>query len=287
MFHNYGTSNNRKPEENNLYFSVYQVPLPEGKLTKEAIQNYSWPDFKDPRRIAGLHDLAEKYHQNGYAVMMKDPFAGIFEMSQRICGMAYLLILMGEDPDTAGILFDKMMELKIDFFSYALPQLADVLDVVGLMDDYGTQVSQIISPRMYRRQIKPRVKEVFDCVKKNAPNVKCFFHSCGNVRPLIPDFIEIGVDILNPIHVRAVGMDPAGLKKDFGDQLVFWGGGVDSQGVLPMGTPDEVREDVKRNLEALMPGGGYVFNTVHNIQADVPVDNLIAMIETFKEFGKY
>ena len=116
---------------------------------------------------------------------------------------------------------------------------------------------------------------------------KVFFHSCGNVRALIPDFIEIGVDILNPVHVAATGMEPEGLKRDFGGDIVFWGGGVETQGVLPRGTPAEVREDVRRNVEALAPGGGFVFNTIHNIQAGVPAENVVAMWEALQEYGVY
>jgi len=120
-----------------------------------------------------------------------------------------------------------------------------------------------------------------------APATRLFFHSCGNVRPLIPDFIDLGVDILNPVHVRAAGMEPAALKRDFGADLVFWGGGVDTQGVLPSGTPQEVKDDVWRNIEALAPGGGYVMSTVHNVQPDVPPANLIAMWEALQEYGLY
>jgi uroporphyrinogen decarboxylase len=140
---------------------------------------------------------------------------------------------------------------------------------------------------MFREQLKPRLKTLFDCVKRLAPDARRFFHSCGNVRPLIPDFIEIGVQILNPVHVGAKDMEPVALKRDFGDALVFWGGGVDTQGVLPYGTPEEVRDDVRRNVEALAPGGGYVFNTVHNIQADVPPENIVAMWEALREYGIY
>ena len=110
--------------------------------------------------------------------------------------------------------------------------------------------------------------------------------SDGIVRPLIPDFIEMGVQILNPIHIRATGMEPAALKRDFGQDLVFWGGGVDTQGVLPTGTPEQVKEDVRRNVEALAAGGGYVFNTIHNIQADVPAENIIAMVEALQEVSQ-
>jgi uroporphyrinogen decarboxylase len=113
------------------------------------------------------------------------------------------------------------------------------------------------------------------------------FHSCGNVRPIIPDLIEMGVDILNPVHTNATGMEPFQLKKDFGRDIVFWGGGVDTQKVLPSGTVQEVKTDVRRNMEALAPGGGFVFNTVHNIQAEVPPENILAMWETIQEYGKY
>jgi len=158
-----------------------------------------------------------------------------------------------------------------------------VVVVVTYADDYGSQGSQIISPRMFRRLLKPRVQQVLELQAKLAPHSYRFFHSDGNVRPLIPDMIEIGVQVLNPLHIRATGMEPTALKRDFGRDLVFWGGGVDTQGVLPNGTPQEVKEDVRRNVAALAPGGGYVFNTIHNIQADVPAENVLAMVEALRE----
>ncbi|MHB0967676.1 MAG: uroporphyrinogen decarboxylase family protein, partial [Bellilinea sp.] len=270
----------RKPRPDGLYFSLWQAPLDKPELTSQDILNHAWPRMDDPRRIAGLREKAEAYRAAGYAVVLKDPFAGIFEMAQRIVGMENLLMMMASDAALAGVLFDRLTELKLGFWDMALPRLGDVADVISHADDYGTQVSQIISPRMFRQQIKPKWQAVFDRVRTLAPHARRFFHSCGNVRPLIPDFIEIGVEILNPVHIRATGMEPAALKRDFGDVLSFWGGAVDTQGVLPYGTPQEVRDDVKRNIEALAPGGGYVFNTVHNIQADVPVENIVAMYET-------
>ena len=124
-------------------------------------------------------------------------------------------------------------------------------------------------------------------MKEKALNVKIMFHSCGNVRPIIPDLIEMGVDILNPVHINATGMEPVQLKKDFGNNIVFWGGGIDTQKVLPSGTIQEVADDVKRNIDALAPGGGFVFNTVHNIQSEVPPENIVAMCETLDKYGKY
>jgi uroporphyrinogen decarboxylase len=208
-------------------------------------------------------------------------------MAQRIVGMQELLILMATDEALAGALFDKLLELKLAFWEMALPHMGDLVDVVAYADDYGTQQSQLISPTMFRKQLKPRVQILFERIKQLAPHTKQFFHSCGSVRPLIPDYIEIGTEILNPVHIRAQGMDPAALKRDFGKDIVFWGGGIDTQAVLPHGSPQAVKDDVRRNIEALAPGGGYVFNTVHNIQADVPPENVIAMWEALQEYGVY
>jgi uroporphyrinogen decarboxylase len=277
----------RKPRQDGLYYSVWKVPLGRPELTVQDIARHPWPRLDDPQRIAGLRQVAEAYRAAGYAVVLKDPFAGIFEMAQRIVGMETLLVMMGLNKALAAALFDKLAELKLSFWEMALPELADVIDVISQADDYGTQASQIISPRMFREQLKPRWKIIFDRLRVLAPDARRFFHSCGNVRPLLPDYIELGVEILNPVHVRATGMEPVALKRDFGDVLTFWGGGVDTQGVLPNGTPIEVKEDVRRNIEALAPGGGFVFNTVHNIQADVPAENLAAMYTALSEYGIY
>jgi uroporphyrinogen decarboxylase len=276
-----------RPRPDGLYYSIVRTPLDGSRVTAADIERHAWPDMADPQRIAGLREQAEAYRAAGYAVVIKDPFAGIFEMAQRIVGMTELLMMMATDPALAGVLFDKLLALKLAFWEMALPRLGDVVDVVTYADDYGTQQSQLISPRMFREQLKPRIAILFARIKELAPHTRQFFHSCGNVRPLIPDYIEIGTDILNPIHIRAAGMEPVALKRDFGDALVFWGGGVDTQGVLPHGTPQEVKDDVRRNIEALAPGGGFVFSAVHNIQADVPPENVIAMWEALQEYGVY
>jgi uroporphyrinogen decarboxylase len=275
-----------RPYPDGLYFTAVRHPL-EGAVTMDDVARYPWPDTGDPRRIAGLRDLAATYRAQGRAVMIKGVLAGIFEMAQRVRGMAPLMMDMASDEALAGALLDKMVELKLNFWEMALPQLRDVVDVISEADDYGTQASQLISPRMFRRLMKPRLAILFGRIKELVPDARLFFHSCGNVRPLLPDFVELGVDILNPVHVRAAGMNPVELKRDYGRDIVFWGGGVDTQDVLPHGTPAEVRDDVRRNIEALAPGGGFVFNTVHNIQADVPSENILAMVEALREYGVY
>jgi uroporphyrinogen decarboxylase len=287
IYHDEWGITHRRPYPDGLYYSIWWVPLDQPDLTAADIQNYPWPDFGATWRIEGLRQRAADYRADGYAVLLKDPFAGIFEMAQRIVGMENLLVMMAVDQSLAETLFVKLAELKLNFWEMALPLLADVVDVISQADDYGSQTSQIISPRMFRQQIKPRWQVIFDRLRELAPQVYFFFHSCGSVRPIIPDFIELGVQILNPVHIRAAGMEPAALKRDFGQGLTFWGGGIDTQNVLPYGTPQQVRDEVRRNIDALALGGGYVFNTVHNIQADVPPENIFAMYEAFLENSRY
>lgn len=287
VYHDEWGITHRRLHPDGLYYDIAQNPLAGPELTVADIENHPWPDFSKDWRIEGLRSRAKACRAAGYAVVLKDPFAGVFEMAQRLVGMKNLLIMMASKKSLAGALFDKLVELKLDFWGMALPKLSDVVDVISQADDYGTQISLLISPRMFREQIKPRWKTVFDRLKELAPSAYRFFHSCGSVRPLIPDFIELGVQILNPVQVSATGMEPASLKRDFGDALTFWGGGIDTQQVLPHGTPQEVKDEVQRNIEMLAPGGGYVFNTVHNIQADVPVDNILALYEAFADYGAY
>ena len=276
-----------KPKDHGLYFSVVKVPLGRSDLTPADIQAHPWPDMGDPARLAGLRELAESYRAAGAAVVVKDGFAGIFEFAQRIVGMENLMMMMFRRERAAEALFDKLLELKLAYWESVLGQLGGLVDVVTYADDYGTQTSQLISPEMFRQQLKPRVAQLLRRLKELAPRARRFFHSDGNVRPLLPDFIEMGVDVLNPVQFTATGMDPAALKADFGRDIAFWGGAVDTQGVLPRGTPGQVRDQVRRNLEILAPGGGYVFNTIHNIQADVPPENIMAMWETLQEYGVY
>jgi uroporphyrinogen decarboxylase len=287
LYHDEWGITHRRPRPDGLYYSIWREPLNKPDLSPSDITNHPWPDMGAPWRINGLREQAVRWRSEGYAVVLKDPFAGIFEMAQRIVGMQALLIMMATAEALAGVLFDQLLELKLAFWEMALPHMGDLVDVVAYADDYGTQQSQLISPTMFRKQLKPRVQILFERIKQLAPHTKQFFHSCGSVRPLIPDYIEIGTEILNPVHIRAQGMDPAALKRDFGKDIVFWGGGIDTQAVLPHGSPQAVKDDVRRNIEALAPGGGYVFNTVHNIQADVPPENVIAMWEALQEYGVY
>ena len=174
------------------------------------------------------------------------------------------------------------------YWERALALVGPNVMMVSEADDLASQDRCLVSRELYLKLIKPRHTRLFSFIKKEAQvPVRIFYHSCGAVAPLIPDLIESGIDILNPVQVSAAGMDTARLKKEFGKDLTFYGGGVDTQQVLPRGTPQQVRDEVKRRIDDLAPGGGFIFNTVHNIQADVPPQNIVAMWETLQEHGVY
>lgn len=273
--------------KNGYWFSLVKSPLEEVDFENETIiEEFQWPDARNKLRFVGLREKAIQFRNQDKIVMTKGLCAGLFEMHQRVRGMTNAMmdpLLLQSNSDK---LIGKLADLKIEFWDEALNELGDVVDIVGEGDDYGTQQSQLISPDQFREFYKPHFSRVLSFIKQKAPNVKLIFHSCGNVRPIIPDLIEIGTDILNPVHVNATGMEPFQLKKDFGQDIVFWGGGVDTQHVLPSGSVQDVEDDVKRNIEALAPGGGFVFSAVHNIQAEVPPENIMTMWETMMDYMK-
>ena len=189
---------------------------------------------------------------------------------------------LAAEPDRPHRIMEKILEIKLAYWEKVLPLLGDDVDIVGEADDLGGQERTLFSPAAYRRLVKPLQKELFSFLHART-KAKVFFHTCGAVRDLIPDLIEVGVDVLNPVQVSATGMETGALKREFGRDLVFWGGGVDTQRVLGSGTPAEVRDEVRRRVADLRDGGGFVFATVHNVQPNVPAENLVAMWEAFRE----
>jgi len=274
--------------KNGYWFSLVESPMEEVDFAQEnIIEDFSWPDAGNKRRFAGLREKAIQFRNQDKLVMTKGLCAGLFEMHQRVRGMTNAMTDSMLYPENADKLAGKLADLKIVFWDEALNELGDVVDVVGEGDDYGTQQSQLISPDQFRTDYKPHFARVLSFIKEKAPGVKLIFHSCGNVRPIIPDLIEMGVDILNPVHITATGMEPYQLKKDFGSSISFWGGGIDTQQVLPQGTESEISDHIRSNLDALAPCGGYVFCPVHNIQAEVPVKNFMAMYNAYLKNRNY
>ncbi len=184
-------------------------------------------------------------------------------------------------------IFQYQFELQMKNLKLYRQAVQDRIDIIVMGGtDFGAQNGPFISPSLYREVFKPLHKAMNDWIHKNT-DWKTFYHSCGSDVDFLDDFVSAGVDILNPVQISAFGMDPSFLKKNYGDKLVFWGGGVDTQKTLPFGTPEEVKKEVENNMLIFAKGGGFVFNTVHNIQADIPVDNLVAMFETVRKKGDY
>ncbi len=270
-----------------LWYDLFKNPMAGKDLSREVIDKHRWPTGNEIDRFAGLKEKARQFREAGYAVVLKSICAGLLEMAIRLRGLEDCLIDLLINKKSVEYLLDKILEIKLNYWETAIGQLGELVDVLAEGDDFGTQTSQLISYQLFKEVIKPRQKILISTMKKLAPQANIFFHSCGNIRPFIPDFIDMGIDIINPVPITAAGMEPRQLKKDFGKDVVFWGGGIDTQGTLPKGTPDQVRDEVKRNLDIFAPGGGFVFNTIHNIQADVPAENLLAMYETVLNCGKY
>lgn len=277
----------RMPKDGGMYYDMFDHPL-SGRLTAERIDTYTLPDPQEPARFVGMRESALKICKEQRALIVGNIYAGIFETYMWAHGYVDGYADWAAEPDLAKKLLRKFTDFQIAFLEKMFSVLEGIpIDVVHMADDMAGQNGMLISPASYRKMLKPLHKEMFDYIHQKT-NAKVFVHACGSVRPIIPDLIEIGVDILNPVQVNAKDMDSNDLKREFGKDLTFWGGGVDTQSAFDeRHTPDEVRADVRRRLDDLMPGGGFVFAAVHNIQNNVPPENIMAMWETVQQYGKY
>ena len=208
----------------------------------------------------------------------------LFEVGQFLYRNDNFYLLLAGEPKRAHAFLDRVVEIHLANLERFLGAVGDCIDVINFGDDLGMQTGPQISPAMYREFFKPRHTLLWNRAKQLA-NVKVMLHSCGGIRELIPDLIEAGLDAVNPVQISCRGMDAKGLKADFGKDLVFWGGGCDTQRVLPGGTPEEVRRHVKQQVEVLSPGGGFIFQQVHNVMANVPPENIVAMFEAIGDLA--
>ena len=275
----------KKPKSSLYYDPVPPYPLDNATSIKE-IKRYPWPDSQDPGRIKGLEEEARNLYENtDYAIIADIPFLGPLECSwQQLRGPKFLEDLI-INKSFAKALLEKIANIQIQIFDKYLDAVGKYIQVVMVSEDLGVQNSTIISPKLYREMIKPIHAKLWGYVKKKT-DAYLFLHSCGSVYALIPDIIELGVDILNPVQVSAKNMDTKRLKKEFGTHLTFWGG-VDTQRVMPNGSLEEVEKEVKRRIKDLAPGGGYVLTAVHSIQPDVKPENICCMYESAKKYGTY
>ncbi len=249
------------------------------------IATHSWPLADDPRRIAGLKERAWSLRDTtNWALAIGLP-GRFLSFGQNLCGFAEWMTYLASEPEFVNALLDKALEVQAGICIQVLDALGDDVDVAMFADDLGTQQNLQLSPRMYRALIKPRQKQLFDIVKQHT-RAKIFLHSDGAIAGILPDLIEVGVQIINPVQPTCAGMDTRMLKREYGSAITFWGS-VDTQYMLPFGTREEVAAEVKRRVDDLAPGGGFVLAAVHNIQPEVPPENIVTMFDTALECGKY
>jgi len=252
------------------------------------IESYAgWPDMLDPSRIAHVREQARRLaEENQYAILATPWLLFPFERAHAMQGLETFLVNMSLEPDFATALLQKIAHYCKQLMGPFLDELGDNVDIIKIGDDLGTEESLLISPRMYRKILKPIHADFISFIKSRT-NAKVLFHSDGDIAPLIDDFVEIGVDILNPIQTSAGTMsDLHSLKKRHGPNIVFCGG-IDTRKTLPCGTVDDVRAEVRRVIEALGPGGGFMVGAVHTIMNDVPPENVLTMVDAVEEFGQY
>jgi uroporphyrinogen decarboxylase len=269
--------------ENATCYSIVEYPLRHASAND--LERYPWPDGRDPHRAVGLAERARSLRGDGKYAVLGEVSGQILERAQMIRGFDTFLEDLGERPAFAEELMDRILEIELHIAGTFLDAVGPYLDIFAFKDDLGTQWGPLISPAMFRKLIKPRMQRLVDAVRART-KAKIWFHSCGSAWFAIPDLIDIGIDVLNPIQVAARHMEPAKLKREFGKHLSFWGA-IDTQGVLPFGTPEEVAREVRLRIRELGRGGGYVLASVHNIEADVPGANILAMCQTAQEFGRY
>lgn len=253
-------------------------PLAEARAL-DAIEAYPWPDMDDPTRVAGVRAESQRLRAQGDFALIGAPWL-LFPLERAFAmqGMDRFLLNLAEEPEFAEALLRKIADLCKRLMGHFLRECGDLIDMIKIGDDLGTQSSLLMSPRMYRRVLKPIHADYIAFIKQRTP-ARVFFHTDGDVFDLIDDFVEIGVDMLNPVQTSAgrIGDLPE-LKRRWGDKLTFCGA-VDTHRILPAGTPAEVRQEVRRVIEIMAPGGGYMLSSVHTIMPDVPAENVLAMVD--------
>jgi uroporphyrinogen decarboxylase len=267
-----------------LYYDLTKPPLA-GDVDVADLEKLRWPDPHDPGRCRDLAEAAARLHQGtDYAVVLSLP-GGIVHQAQFLRGFEDWFADLIANPGLFAALMEKLADLWIEMAAEEFDAVGDNVDICFCGDDVAFQDGPMMSMDLYRKMIKPHHKRLFSYIRSRTP-AKIAYHTCGSVVHLIPDLIDMGVDALNPVQVSAKGMDSATLKREFGRDICFWGA-IDTQRVLPFGGPADVAAEVKRRIDDLGTGGGYVLCAVHNIQADVSPENICAMYDTAREYGKY
>jgi len=272
------------------YFDLYRYPFADVD-TVEEVEAYRWPDMLDSARFVGMKEHAASVaHEEKRAIVLGRASSGMWEHVMWMTGYEKYYMDMVVNPALCQAKMEKILELKMQYWGRVLELVEEDYVIVSCADDLGGQNGLLVSLDMYKELVWPYHRRLFQFLKSTPSKAKVyvFFHNDGAIYETLPLLIEAGVDIINPWQVNCAGMDDtARFKREFGDDLTVWGGSCDTQRVLPFGTPQEVRDETRRRIEDLAPGGGYVFAPIHIIQDGVPVENIMAMWETLQEYGVY
>ena len=272
------------PEDAPYYMDITLHPL--AKATLADVKDYPWPKGDDAGRFVGLRERALALKKETPYAVVSGISGVVYEICWYLRGLEQWFCDMKETPEFCEAMLEQTLKFWMDWFRLFLDEVGDVVDVIMIGDDLAGQNGPLFNPALYRRLVQPRHQHLVQYIRSRT-SAKIWYHTCGSCQDYIPDLIHNGVHILNPVQLSARNMDPTALKNRFGKELCFWGGGVDAQHVLPKGTPAEVAANVRQNMRALMPGGGYIFNNCHNIQGEVPPENIVALFDTAYECGFY
>ncbi|MFP3897068.1 MAG: uroporphyrinogen decarboxylase family protein [Anaerolineales bacterium] len=284
-------------KEGSLYFEQTCWPLADSE--DEEFDDLETPQEKVMWSILRSPPTTIDYDEEGLEALAKGAralrastdraiiglFGGnLFEMGQYLFRNDNFFLLLAGEPRRAHRFLDGLVELHLENLKKFLSAVGPYIDIIMFGDDFGMQTGPQVSPSMYKEFFKPRQRIMWQRAKELAC-VKVMLHSCGGIYPFIGDMIDAGLDIVQPVQISAQNMDPQRLKQEFGQDICLWGGGCDTQQVLPNGEPDEIVEHVHRNIDTLFPGGGFVFQQVHNIMADVPPENIVAMLDAVRSYN--
>jgi uroporphyrinogen decarboxylase len=277
----------RMPAEGGHYYDLFHSPLKNAQTVKD-IEDYPWPDPTDPARYTHLKEQADRIvNDQKKAYVLGRMNSGMWETAMWMTGYEKFYMDMLANQKLVHALMGKLLEIKMRYWEKALETVGQNVLVVSTADDLGGQNGLLVSLELYKKLIWPYHRRLFEFIKKKAQSrVYIFFHNDGAIWESLPLLIEAGVDIMNPWQVNCARMDDTRmLKRQYGNDLTIWGGSCDTQSVLPFGTPQQVREETKRRIDDLAPGGGFIFAPIHVIQNGVPPQNIMAWWETLQEYG--
>jgi len=293
-WHEGGNMIAKMPGEGTHGFTLYYAPV-EGDPTREKIDrimkqetgNFIGRIRMTDREVNYLQREAKRLYETTDKAILFQFHGTVLENAQGIFGWDEFFVRCLTEPDLVHYFLEKLTELHLDALKRSLDMIGDYIQVIFFGDDLGSQKALLMEPEFYQEILMPYHKKLFRFVRDNYPHIFVMLHTDGDVYPILGDLVDAGMQIFNPLQTDAAEMDPVVIKREFGKDMTFWGGGADTHGIMSRGTTTQLIEDVKRRIEVLAPGGGFVFNQIHNILPEVPPEMVVTMFETAKQYGQY